>query len=141
MTVEEAQSSCTTDVPVPERFSGALAAQDDVLIEMPMPPRPKRIIRQQVYTFHSGSRAVIVHVRTTCVHVVFAECIAHVQIPDDILNNAALKDAIAVLPDNYNFEVRMGLALLCKLDSCRPTHLVVSWSSSSYLPTFANRHP
>lgn len=28
------------------------------------------------------------------------------QIPDDILDNAALKEAISVIPENYNFEVR-----------------------------------
>lgn len=29
----------------------------------------------------------------------------HAQVPDDILHDAALNDAIAVLPSNYNFEV------------------------------------
>ena len=28
------------------------------------------------------------------------------QVPDDILHNKALNDAIAILPANYNFEVR-----------------------------------
>lgn len=27
------------------------------------------------------------------------------QVPDDILHNQALNDAIAILPANYNFEV------------------------------------
>jgi hypothetical protein len=30
----------------------------------------------------------------------------YMQIPEDILNNSALKAAISVIPDNYNFEVR-----------------------------------
>ena len=28
------------------------------------------------------------------------------QVPDEILNDAALNEAISVLPANYNFEVR-----------------------------------
>lgn len=29
------------------------------------------------------------------------------QIPDDILHNEALNEAISILPQNYNFEVRL----------------------------------
>lgn len=30
------------------------------------------------------------------------------QVPDDILHNEALNEAIAVLPANYNFEVKVA---------------------------------
>jgi hypothetical protein len=39
-----------------------------------------------------------------------AECACAAQVPDEVLHDAALNAAIAVLPANYNFEVR-GLVL------------------------------
>lgn len=77
-------------------------------------PGPKRFVRQQVRAralasarrFHSACTCMLVrcHVaqRAACMSLM----LRGVQIPDSILQDAALQKAIEALPGNYNFEVR-----------------------------------
>ena len=99
----------STSEPSPQRFSGSSGAAGTnrtTLMAGAGRPLPKRFVRQQVLHPLCGSRHAAVVALMTNSHCGSLRYGKHaVQVPDAILKDEALKDAISVLPVNYNFEV------------------------------------
>lgn len=102
----------------PTRFSGALSSTTDnvkssssatagsALVPAKKPAVVRRVVGQQ------ASAAGMPHLRSLkhplCRSILQPDSmhLLRPQVPDDILHNKALNAAIAILPANYNFEVR-----------------------------------
>ena len=125
-----------TAPPEPARFSGALAAEEGgegpstsgrgqgagAVVPAAQPKVVRRVIGQQVGG--AGCVARVCSATALLVQRLVSACAsAHqrsarlpparssAQVPDDILHNQALNDAIAILPANYNFEARWRCGL------------------------------